>query len=824
MATCSETKIKVNILSGKYIDKNSKHTELTLPFEPSDFQKYGFNCVENEENILVTAHTASGKTLIAEYAVAHYLRKGKRVIYTSPIKALSNEKYKDLKDKFEIQFKKDTGITATVGIITGDNKINPNGNVLIMTTEILRNMLYKLKSDTDKYKKEINSNEQIRLDDVGCVVIDEIHFILDPSRGAIFEEIIVMLDPNIELIMLSATIDKAQDFALWVSTTKNKPVNLITTSKRIVPLNHYIFVHDKIYNIMDSDNNFKSDTYDTCLIDYKKYMKDKSKKHKDLSNLNMITDTIRFLKKKNMLQAIFFSFSRNNCEKYAGIPFDELVDFKERTEIEMIFNKYMHSYEKQYEHLEQFHTIKKLMLKGVCFHHSGLLPIFKEVIEIIFHKGLIKVLFATETFAVGVNMPTRTVIFTELSKHTEDGIRNLNTGEYKQMAGRAGRRGIDTEGHVILLPLYEFPEKQPLRNILQGKVPYIQSKFNINYSFFLKIIQSDNMNMSKFLEGSLFQKENNDMIKQQIKDSEILDSEIKKICLNIDKNTEEKFETLYKYENIATTSKESNDQFTMKLSKNQTKNQQKLRAELKEIKNFQQLYKIYCEYQDKLLKLSNIKKSIEWSNNYIDYRASQIVQVLIDCEYIKNLDKPSNKFTHEDVTIRGILAAQINECNAMLLTEMIIGKMFHGLTPAEIVGILAIFIDDLKVEDRISRQNVTGTKLIHDRLDKIENLITEFKNVEYQNEIENDDYWVICYDYIDPAYLWTTGEHFSNVIKYIDTYEGNFVRNMLKINNIVHDLACLCQIYGDLELLPVLEKIDGLIIRDVVTVNSLYLS
>src|SRR3972149_7947515 len=255
----------LKILNGK-CENIVDNPAIIFNFECDDFQKQSFFAINNEENVLVTAHTGSGKTVVAEYAIAHFLKKGKRIIYTSPIKALSNQKYKEIYQKFEIDFANQNSLEISVGLMTGDNKMKPDADCIIMTTEILRNSLYDI-GDKDK-RKEIFFEDNF-IDSIGCVIFDEVHYINDVDRGKVWEETINLLPKNIVLVMLSATIDKPDEFAKWIGSIKQKPINLIQTNHRVVPLEHYIFTNDKLYKIQDHKDNFLEKNFDECSKDFK---------------------------------------------------------------------------------------------------------------------------------------------------------------------------------------------------------------------------------------------------------------------------------------------------------------------------------------------------------------------------------------------------------------------------------------------------------------------------------------------------------------------------------------------------------------------------
>jgi superfamily II RNA helicase len=777
----------VKILDGTAEDTPDPAIQFNFPLD--NFQKHSFNCISKDQNVLVTAHTGSGKTAVAKYAVAHYIKKGKKIIYTSPIKALSNQKYKEFKEEFEDNFSKLIGHPVSVGIMTGDNKIKPDADCVIMTTEILRNALYEVGEKSKYFQNDFTST-------LGCVIFDEVHYINDKDRGHTWEETIILLKPEVTLIMLSATIDKPEEFAQWIGSQKNKVVNLIPTTTRAVPLEHYIYTDYNLFKILDSHNKFQDQSFDKALKAYNPLQK------------NRLTELVQFLKEKNMFQTIFFSFSRVNCERYAKSVTLELITYQERSEIEALFNKYMHKYHKQYEHVQQYSQIKDLLLKGVAYHHSGLIPILKEVVEIIFQKGLIKILFATETFAVGVNMPTRTVVFTELEKPTEESKRLLTTEEYRQMAGRAGRRGIDKIGYVIILPQYSFPDKQELKGAMLGKVKHISSNFMIDYSFMLKILQSRSTNFDAFMDASMFKKDNTKFLEEEQQNYTKLKQQVQYL--------ETTFGDITPFEGLAKIDAQEQEYKTMgfSLNKQQQKEKARLLKQLKDPNKYHE-YKQFTKQKDQLHKL---EETLQLYQNTITTTSATVLDVLIKADYVT----PS-----KTITMKGILAAQINECNSLLLTEIITRKLFDNLSPQEIAAVLAIFLDDtVNKEEITSTRQITCSPNVRSVISTVEGIINEFQTLEHECGVELTDYnfWNIYYNYVDAVYDWTDGKPLAAILANLQIYEGNFVRNMLKISNIAKDLVYISYTFGNLVIIPQLEKINSLIIRDIVTVNSLYIA
>lgn len=732
-------------------------------FEPDELQKECFGHIDNNDNLLVCIPTGCGKTVIGEYAIYHNLSNSKKSIYTSPIKSLSNEKYKDFRDKYGQE---------RVGIMTGDIQINPTADIVIMTTEILRNDLHKNKTD----------------ENLGCVIFDEVHYINDEDRGTIWEETLILLKSDIQLILLSATINNPNCFTSWLSNIKQKPMKLVLSYKRPVPLIHYTYCYDKMYKIMEKDT-YKHEIYDEMVRDYKR---EYSISHKTDSKIHVIKKFADELEKRDLLQAIFFSFSRLQCEKYAKCIERSFISTCESSEAIHIFEHYMAPYKKTYEILEQYNTIYTIIQKGIGYHHSGLAPVLKEIVEILFKKKLIKILFATETFAVGINMPTRTVVFTELAKHTNNKYRYINPTEYRQMSGRAGRRGMDIVGTVISLfiePIEEFD----FRQILTGQLPTITSKFNINYQLLLKVY-GNKSNLTELYTSSLANIDN--IITQQN-----TKQELDKIDLEL--STYETFdsktlELIRKYDSMPVLTN-----VVMKLSKKQIQANKQLMND----KDFQTKYSQYKKQSELLKTKTRLENQMLSSESILSYQQNQQNKLLHIHGFL------TSDF---NLTLKGIMASDIDECNALLIADMIDSDVLIDLTPEEIVGTLGIFVDDKSETTFLSDIDNSNIKKV---LTYINVLIQDYNKTELELDLHTNNYWDINYNNINLLYLWAKGAN----IKEISMYEGNFIRANIKINNIVKNMISMCEMSNNVKLIPTLMKIESLIIRDIVTTNSLYM-
>lgn len=462
------------------------------PFKLDTFQQDAVNYIEKSESVLVAAHTSAGKTVVAEYAIAKSLRDKQRVIYTSPIKALSNQKYRDMEAEF-----------GDVGLMTGDMTINPNAACLIMTTEILRSMLYR-------------GSEVMR--EVAWVIYDEVHYMRDKERGVVWEESIILLPHNVRFVFLSATIPNAKDFVAWVSKLHHQPCHVVYTDYRPVPLQHFLYPQgaDGLYLVVDEKGNFKDDSFQKAMNSFQSEEQamisrssngKKNNKRMDAKSRigNDLQKIIRLIMDRDLDPCIVFSFSKKDCEQYAlQISRLDFNSHDEKKLIEQVFENAMASLSEDDRNLPQVVTILPLLKRGIGIHHGGLLPVLKEVLELLFQEGLIKCLFATETFSIGINMPAKTVVFTSTKKFDGEDFRYITSGEYIQMSGRAGRRGKDTKGIVIQM----IGEKVPhdvTKNMIYGSSDPLHSSYHVSYNMVLNMSRVEDADPENLLKSSFHQ-------------------------------------------------------------------------------------------------------------------------------------------------------------------------------------------------------------------------------------------------------------------------------------------------------------------------------
>lgn len=784
----------------KVFEPNNEVTKLQeeeksyqFPFKLDNFQEAGCYAIEKQENVLICAHTGSGKTVLAIYGIGWCLKNNKKAIYTSPTKSLSNQKY--------FEFVNDFGDQTSIGIMTGDIKINADAQIVVMTTEILRNLLYK-----DKNLDGLKTEALINFDDVGVIIMDEVHYINDPDRGKVWEEVLLMARKETTLVMLSATLNKPEEFSSWIGNIKEKPVNLIKTSHRVVPLKHYYF-KDFQYEDEEGKKRNRFDMIEICDNKHKFSNYDViSSKFRRFEIPNILNIVINKLVEENQLPALFFKFSRKKCEQMCRYVKVSLVDHEELHKINTTFMKIMLKYKDKYEHMAQYQDVYKQIQKGIAYHHSGMLPILKEIVEILFSRGLIKVLFATETFAIGVNMPTKTVIFSDLQKFSNNGLRYLRSDEYNQMAGRAGRRGLDKFGTVLLLPTFDLPKENILKMIMSGKSPELNSKFQLNYQFVLKTVLNKEFDIQHYLDNTFFRQDKN-----KIKDADLLKKQ--ELEEKISKMYQTSTEFKDKFERIDAIQAKLNDKLFSVKKKERVKMEKEIN-EIKEMRNFKLHEETYKIYKNLKKELYEVDSSI-WS---IDYG------MLVQMDNMKKLLIINDYMNEEnEVNKKGIIASCISEVNELILSEAIYEGYFDHLEFEEVISLVACLLNE---KDPNCEEKYLSSMEVPDGLkysiDKLMNISDKYKDHELNNNITINTDMEIYLDFVEPVYIWAKGGTFNDVYKKTQVYEGNFVKLILRINNIIMNLKDIFAYTEKYDLLKVIEGYEDKLLRDEVSVNSIY--
>ena len=452
-----------------------------LAFELDPFQVASCIALEEGESVLVAAPTGAGKTIVAEFAVLHLaLAQGLKCFYTTPIKALSNQKYADLVARHGAE---------AVGLLTGDTAVNGDAQVVVMTTEVLRNMIYA------------NSHH---LEHLGYVVMDEVHYLADRFRGAVWEEVIIHLPQTVRLVSLSATVSNAEEFGDWLQAVRGT-TRIIVSEQRPVPLEQHVLMRTKLVDLFDSTQNASGGAarVNPELTQMARYggrtissrqMQDVGRRHSPGGKPRPYgmprSEVVRLLDDHNLLPAIFFIFSRAGCDaavRQAMRDGIRLTEAWEREEIRAIVDERCRTLMDEDLAVLGYWEWLEGLERGVAAHHAGLLPAFKEVVEELFQRKLVKAVFATETLALGINMPARTVVLEKLEKFNGEGRVPITPGEYTQLTGRAGRRGIDVEGHSVIC-WQEGLDPQAIASLASRRSYPLNSSFRPTYNMAVNLI------------------------------------------------------------------------------------------------------------------------------------------------------------------------------------------------------------------------------------------------------------------------------------------------------------------------------------------------
>ena len=742
-----------------------------FPFELDDFQKDACRCITDGKSVVVCAPTGAGKTVIAQHAIHCALEQGKKVFYTTPLKALSNQKYNDFSEKYGID---------KVGLLTGDTSINRGAQIVVMTTEVFRNMLYgtNFGSVTDNLK------------DVKYVILDEVHYMNDEQRGTVWEESIIYCPTNVQIVALSATVANADKLTEWINTVHSR-TELINTDFRPVPLRFYYFDSSQPNTLLPLL------TPNGTLNKKIKPEKKEFKRGKAVQKRNTVKDVVRNLHEKNMLPAIYFTFSRKKCdeqmEKCASLC---LVTPKEQEEIRQIIDDYI----AENPYLYKNKHIEYLML-GVASHHAGLLPGWKVLVEKLFQKGLIKVVFATETLAAGINMPARSTVISSISKRTDNGHRTLTPSEFLQMSGRAGRRGMDEIGYVVIVGTpFQTPEE--VAELVLSDANPLESKFSPSYSMVLNLLQRFTLEEAKELVLKSFGYfSSNSRIEPLLAVKDEYECKIDEcnsfVCYckktNDDLLEYNKIREIYvQNRRIFKTIQKQEKKKNRPLNEEAAEFGRQTKAMLQKMHSYEcdtcKLFKKHMKILDVLARYSAKEKALEkeiekqkdifW-NKFLSHRA-----VLMDYGYIKD-DYP---------TERGITISQIRSENELFLAQVIFSGVLDGLTPAELASVICAITTEEMRADLYSQLPLSPN--VRKRLNKIKDIRRDLDKKQKNHDVEDPMY--VNGFYSPLIEMWATGSEWDDIIDQVDMGEGDIVRCFKRVIDVLRQFCTISNIPEDL--------------------------
>lgn len=735
---------------------------MKFDFKLDDFQVEATDHITDGKSVVLCAPTGAGKTVLAEHAIHLALASGKKIFYTTPLKALSNQKFNDFSKKYG---------EDKVGLLTGDTSQNRGAQITIMTTEVFRNMLY----GTNFGKVEENMR------DVQYVVLDEIHYMNDEQRGTVWEESIIHCPNNIQLIALSATVANSQELCDWINSVHGK-TELVFTDFRPVPLRHYYYsptVPNDLARLLTPEGN----------LNKKIRPEPRGKKNRRAPRFS-VPKLVSVLNEKNMLPAIYFAFSRKKCdtfmEKCASLNL--LNDF-EKQRLTQIIDEYIvdNTYLAKNKHLEYLYA-------GVASHHAGLLPAWKTLVEKLFQQGLIKVVFATETLAAGINMPARTTVISSISKRSDDGHRILTANEFLQMSGRAGRRGMDKIGNVITVAsTFESPEEMAL--LASSNSNPLESRFTPCYSMVLNLLQRFTLEQSKELILKSFgyhsstarlmplykQKDEFTGIISRIEDYDC------RYKLGIDDILEfNKVKNMYvEHRNLTKTLRRQAQQAKRKKAPEVFEYEQKTKEffnimsshpcnTCKKYRKHIKDVEIKSRFEKKLTKL---EKEIEFQKDIYWKKFLNHAAVLEEKGYLVD-NYPTDS---------GVMTSAVRGENELFFIEIILSGVLDDLEPAELAGVLcAVITEDVRkdsyIKYKISRQTRKALADIH-------NVARQLKKIQKQYNVDAP---VNVNPFYSPIIEhWVNGADWDEMVNSLEIAEGDIIRIFKRTIDVLRQLTII---------------------------------
>jgi ATP-dependent RNA helicase HelY len=769
----------------KIADSLVEEFEATLPFKLDGFQREAIEKLDRGRGgVLVSAPTSSGKTVVAEYAIFRALRAGSKVIYTTPLKALSNQKYHD--------FVREYG-EPTVGLVTGENTINADAPVVVMTTEILRNLIYE---------------DLQRLDMVSHVVLDEVHYIDDFPRGSVWEEIVIQAPNSIKLVGLSATIGNFREIADWMAENRGG-METVFHDVRPVELKLWLAINNRFLPLFKGDGGIDQRTWSKAAEE-----EEASYRVGRYSRLpsNDLLHVIEELKRGDMLPSIYFIFSRRGCrEALQRCAYHELdlTTAAEKEAIDIVAAERLQALtDHDEETLFRRMVDARLLRRGLAEHHAGLLPYHKEMVEELFQRGLIKVVFATETLSLGINMPARGVVVSSFTKFDGTNFSNLTTGELTQLMGRAGRRGIDVIGHGVILKESDV-EVGTIYEVAMGPTLVVESKFLPSYNMALNLLriytpeQAEGLMQRSFgqFQKRLAEDKTRERlvnvrtrladIKQMWDDREFSIADVEQYFKLEDRRRSIRIE-LKRLRREAGAERRGKRGKHMRALGSAGRLVQRLEVEAKGLLDRQHKLKVVRsprlgEYLQKYSEIRTLQKELdggerELSGQMDEYarKLRRLCRILTEAGFLAH-DKPTDK---------GLFASRIYGENTILVAEAVWLGWLEGLAPEELCAVLVM----LAVEDRErgrDRGQPRGprrypTPAIAQTARLVRSLYFRFADIE--SDLDEPNLRQPSHDYIDFAYRWATGEPLDKIPLPPSVDIGDAIKAMKSLYSLVRQL------------------------------------
>ena len=731
--------------------KTKKFAE-SFPFELDHFQIEACHALESGKGVLVAAPTGAGKTIVGEFAVDLVINSGGKCFYTTPIKALSNQKFQELSSKYG---------ESKIGLLTGDTSINSEAQIVIMTTEVLRNMIYS------------NSSTIV---DLKYVVMDEVHYLADKFRGAVWEEILIHLSEAVQVISLSATVSNAEEFGEWLQTVRGD-TEVIVSEIRPVPLYQHVLFGNRLLDLFGDNQKLnpeltrlERDTYRQV----KGNWRDKPKGPKPL----MRSEIVEKLDREGLLPAITFIFSRNNCDAAvrqclaAGI---RLTNSEERKEIRAAIAKNMKNLAEDDLVVLGYYEWADALERGIAAHHAGLLPAFKVTVEELFQRGFVKAVFATETLALGINMPARTVVLEKLSKWNGEGHVAISPGEYTQLTGRAGRRGIDIEGNAVILWNNDL-DSTSVGGLASTRTYPLKSSFKPTYNMSINLISQFGSSRARTsLESSLAQFQADKAVvglAKQIRKNEVArDDQYKQVDCHLGNFMEyaSMRGEIKKLETDGRRSKRKRHEIEEEIGNIRKRLKQHPSHACPDRENHSRVTERAQRLQREIDSLS---ERIDSRTNVIAKRFDRIKVILDKFGYIDN----------DAITASGKLLAKIYGETDLLISESIQAGVFSALSPSDLVAVISACIYESRNDEvaKVPRGDVqTALAQVSKIYAKIHDAESDM-NLEPMRAPDFGFCWA--------SHKWASGHSLTSILKGSELTVGDFVRAMKQIIDLLRQL------------------------------------
>jgi len=728
---------------------------LTFDFEFDPFQISACHAVEDGKGVLVAAPTGAGKTVVGEFAAYFALQAGKKCFYTTPIKALSNQKYSEFVAKFG---------EDRVGLLTGDTSINGEADILVMTTEVLRNMLYA------------GSNT---LTNLGCVVMDEVHYLADKFRGAVWEEVLIHLMESVQVISLSATVSNAEEFGEWLGEVRGD-TEVIVSEIRPIPLFQHVLIGSRLMDLFEQPGKINPEILqrEREAIRRSSLGRNRRGRFAEPSDRMSRADIIEKLQRENLLPAITFIFSRVGCDAavkqclHAGL---RLTSPEERVEIRQTALRYTQNIAEEDLEVLGFEEWLTALERGIAAHHAGLLPSFKGAVEDLFQRGLVKAVFATETLALGINMPARTVVLEKLIKFNGEAHVPITPGEYTQLTGRAGRRGIDIEGNAVILWNNDL-DSTSVGGLASTRTYPLKSSFKPTYNMSINLISQFGSSRARTsLESSLAQFQADKAVvglAKQIRKNEGARDDL----FNQSKCDQGDF---VEYSSMrAAIKKLETDSKRSKRKRHEI--EEEIGSIRKRMKNHachscpdRENHSRIAERAQRLQReIDGLQERINSRTNVIAKRFDRIKLILDKFGYINN----------DAIAQSGKMLAKIYGETDLLIAESIQAGVFNQLSPADLVAVISSCIYESRNEEaaKVPRgevQNALAT------ISKIYGKIHEAESDLNLEPMRAPDFG-FCW----ASHKWASGHSLTSIFKGSELTVGDFVRSMKQIIDLLRQL------------------------------------